>query len=399
MSRAGVRRAMAGGLLAAMVLLAGCWDRVEVNDLENVSGVAFDTAPRGGYLVTASIVLPQNLPTPGGGGGVGGEAGPTAAVLSAAGPTVGEAIANLSQMLSGRIFWGQTRVILIGGPLARRGIDPVLDFFLRGRSPRLRTDLAVTPGDAGALLRLGPPLRVPATDVLFEHLRQGLDPRAFVYQVAESELTASDAILLPRVVGAAAPSSGAGNSQETSAQTASPQTFVFGGAGIFHHGRLVGWVDPVETMGALWVLGPRRPEMVRLRAPGGAELALRVNTSHLQRKAVRLPDGAVAVAIEVDVGASVEEVDAGSPPLDDPRYLQAVSDDLQRVIRRSVVQAWRVMRQRRVDFLQFGRLIAAYQPGVWRQLYARWPAELGRVPLVLQIHAEVRFTGNLRWLP
>jgi spore germination protein KC len=388
-------------LLLGLLALAGCWDREEVNDLQVVSGVAFDAAPGGGTQVTVSIVLPQNLPAAGSGGGVGNQSAPTAALLTAEGPTLGEAVERLAQMVPGRLFWGQTRVVIVGEGLARRGIEPVVDFFLRSRTTRLLTDMVVTPGSGAALLAEAPPLRVPATDVLFEHLRRGQDVRAFVYRVAESKLTASDAILLPRVRVVPEAGGDAGGSGQTggASQAVRVGTFLFGGAGIFRHARLVGWLDERQEVGAMWVLGEWHPEQVVLQAPDGARLGVRIQRAGVRRSARRLPDGRVGVEFRVDVAAAVHEVDRGTPPLADPGYVQALSVALARGIRGDVADALGVLRRQDVDFLGIGRTLAAYQPAAWRRLRDRWPADLDQVPVLVEVRAQLHGTGNLGWLP
>jgi spore germination protein KC len=397
--------------LAGALLLSGCWDRVELNDLEVISGAAFDAAPGGGMQVTVSLILPQNLPS-GGGGEAAGTGAPTAAVLSAAGPTIGDAVTRLAEMVSGRLFWGQTRVVLIGQDLARRGVDPVLDFFLRARTPRLRTDVLVVPGNAGVLLQVGPPLRVPATDTIFEHLRQGIDPRAYMFEIAESRLTAGDAMLVP-TVRAARPAPGgagsggaggaaggaAGGGGPSEGQTVTPELFRFGGAAILHAGQLAGWLDPAQTQGAQWLLGRMHQAVVRVQAPDGSEVGVRISAVRVLRRAVAAPGGQAAIEVQIDANAAVEQVDRGAPPLNDPRYLLALSDQLDRRIVSDADQALQVMQRSGIDFLHFGRLVAAYRPSLWRHLYPTWPAALAELPVQLRVRAHVRSTGNLLWLP
>jgi spore germination protein KC len=385
-----VALALAGGLL-----LAGCWDRVEINDLEVISGAAFDAAPAGGIQVSVSLILPQNLPSGSSSQGLTGGS-PTAAVLSATGPTIGAAVAHLAELVSGRLFWGQTRVVLIGGALARRDIAPVVDFFLRARTPRLRTDVLVTPGNAGSLLRLGPPLRVPATDVIFEHLRQGIDTRAYVYAIAEASLTAGDAIIVPEVTAAQPAPAGGGGTGGPESQTTTPEVFRFGGAALLHRERLVGWLNPVQAEGARWLLGRMGETAVRVTAADGTEVDLRVSGTSTSRRAVAEPDGEAAVEVQIDVNAAVEQVDRGAPPLSDPRYLLTLSDLLARQVESASEQALQVMRRSGVDFLGFGRLVAAYQPSLWLRLDPGWPADLARVPVLLRVRGHVRHTGNVQ---
>ncbi len=384
--------------LAVLVLLSlalsGCWDRVELADLDLVSGVAFDAVPNGGFRITASIVLPQNLTGAGGAGGAGGGGGgPAEAVVSATGATIGEAIAALGQGLPGHIFWGHTRVILIGEGLARRGVQPVLDFFLRSPETRLATDLLVVRGEAGPLLQLSPPFRVPGTDVLYEHLRRQREPRAFIYEVAQSIRTASGATLIPEVhVGPPAPggSPGGGGSGGATA----PPTLVFCGTGVLQRGRLTGWLNETQMRGAMWLLGTTRRATVELNSPRGT-VTVAVDKVHIHRRAVRLAGGVPAVRIRIAAEGMVGEVDRGKVPLQDPQYLIQLSNILAASIRGEADAALAAARSEDVDFLQFGRLVAADQPALWNPVHSTWRQIFPTLRVVITVLAHVRYVGNL----
>jgi len=391
-------RRRAAALLALVCLtlvLSGCWDRIELADLDMVSGVAFDAAPNGGFRVTVSIVLPQNLATGGGVGGAGGgSAGPSEAVVSGTGATIGEAITAIGRGLPGHIFWGHTRVVLIGEAAARRGIQPVLDFFLRSPATRLATDLLVVRGEAGPLLQVSPPYRVPGTDVLYEHLRRQREPRALVYEVAQSLLTTSGASLIPEVqVGRPAPGGSAGGGGGSGGAT-SPTALLFTGAGVLQRGRLVGWLNEDQMRGAMWLLGTARQGTVALRSPQGS-VSVHINRVRIHRQAVRLADGSPAVRIRIDAEDVVSQVDAGNPPLGDPRYLLQLSNALAASIRGSADLALAAARAEDVDFLEFGRLVAADQPGIWGRVHGDWPGIFPRLPVVIAVRAHVRQVGNL----
>ena len=62
------RRSGRPALIVALVLslvLGGCWDRIEVNDLAIVQGVALDRASEGMIEVTVSIAAPARITPPG----------------------------------------------------------------------------------------------------------------------------------------------------------------------------------------------------------------------------------------------------------------------------------------------------------------------------------------------
>jgi spore germination protein KC len=107
-------------LLAAAVvlLLSGCWSRIEVNDLAIVDIIAMDREENGNWRISLQIVTPQRIAQPGGQGGQAGSRRPFL-VVSDTGPTALDAIRKLQLQLPRRIFLAHANVILVGEALAR----------------------------------------------------------------------------------------------------------------------------------------------------------------------------------------------------------------------------------------------------------------------------------------
>ncbi len=389
--------------LCAGLILAGCWDGIVLTGLELVTAAAFDAAPAGAMRVTLSIVLPASLQSPTGGGTGASTNSPATATVSAEGGTLEEAVSALALQLPGHIFWGHTRVILIGAGLATRGIAPVVDFLMRSRATRLSTDMVVTRGLAASVLTASPAYRTPGSDALFDALRRRFVARAPVYEVAQSLVTPTSGILIPEVEvsqpspPAGGPSGGGGSG--TTGSSTTPTGFAVAGAGAFQGGRLRDWLTQSQVRGALWLLGRTLESVVRLDAPNGVVVSVKLTGARFNRDAIRLPGGEAAIQVQVDAQDALTQVDAGSPPLGSAKYLLLLSHLLDTRIRQQADAALSLARTDGVDFLGFGRLMAEYQPVFWQRVHTDWPATFPEVPVVLQVRSHVRTTGNLVNLP
>ncbi|MBX6351556.1 MAG: GerAB/ArcD/ProY family transporter [Clostridia bacterium] len=156
-SAAGVR-AVGLALAAASLFASGCGDVQDVNQRTLVYAVGLDAAPGGAVSVSLHYMSPHTAIGGGGGGGAGGgggggPAGLTPVTDSATAATVGGALDALRTAIPGGLFLGSVRVILIGEDLARRGIGPVLDHFIRTPREPVTTWVAVAQGRAEDLLR------------------------------------------------------------------------------------------------------------------------------------------------------------------------------------------------------------------------------------------------------
>jgi spore germination protein KC len=226
-----------------LILLSGCWDRTEVNDLALIVGLGIDQTKDGQIMLTVEVIVPKAI---GGGGqmmgGGGGGEGETI-VKSGTGATVADAISNLQEKLSRRVFWGHTKVIVFGEKAAKAGIRQHLDFLGRNPQTRLRSNVLVSKGTAKSVLELIPPIEESSSEVMRE--------------LSESQLllrvTAKDALqMLSGDAGAAAlpmvkilpPAKG---KKEL-------QTIAFiQRTAIFKKDKMIGDIDDQLTRGVLWL--------------------------------------------------------------------------------------------------------------------------------------------------
>jgi spore germination protein KC len=142
-------------VLASMLLLSGCWDRTEINDVAFVLSTALDLEKDGQVRLTVLIPLPGQMGGQGGGGG--GTSGDKSYYLdSEVGPTYRDAHMKLQRRMSRRMFLAHRRTILVGEELARQGIRDVFDSSPRSPETRMSTYMIVTKGKAYEMLEASP---------------------------------------------------------------------------------------------------------------------------------------------------------------------------------------------------------------------------------------------------
>lgn len=154
------RLSLVAAALLLFPLLAGCWDRRELEELAFVLALGLDRAPQG-IEVSAMLAIPNRMAGGGGGdadGGGGGGEENVVAVTSIAAPTIPEAMNLLNAYTSRAISLEHAKVLVVGRELAeRQGLGEVLDFLDRNRAIRATMAVAISQGTAQQLLsRLHP---------------------------------------------------------------------------------------------------------------------------------------------------------------------------------------------------------------------------------------------------
>ncbi|MEI7024620.1 Ger(x)C family spore germination protein [Paenibacillus sp. y28] len=177
------------------LLLTGCWDRREINDVAFVLGTAIDKE-EDGYRVSILIPLPGNMGgTSGGGGGSGGKNPYT--VKSEVAKTPREAIMKLQLGLSRNLFFAHRRVMLLSEEVVKEGIEPLMDSVTRIPENRLTTLMAVTKGKAHDFLSADIKLERFATEQIRELLISESTLKASVKDVVSEINQVGKDILFP----------------------------------------------------------------------------------------------------------------------------------------------------------------------------------------------------------
>ncbi|MCY7972889.1 Ger(x)C family spore germination protein [Bacillus spizizenii] len=136
--------------LLVCILLAGCWDRTEINDIAFVVSSAIDKK-KDQYRVAMQIPLVGQLGGQTGGGG-GTASSKTWYVDSTSGTTIKEANNKLQTSLSRTINTSHRRTVLIGEDMARDGVAPVFDILTRNPQNRLTALILISRGEARDIL-------------------------------------------------------------------------------------------------------------------------------------------------------------------------------------------------------------------------------------------------------
>ncbi|MDI3508386.1 MAG: spore germination protein [Clostridiales bacterium] len=131
-------------MLALSLMLTGCWDAKQLQDMYMSYGIGIDTAENQPNMVTVTLTAPTL--TEG--------AKEQLQILSSQGHSIDEAINDMQAKSHQIISVAHDRVLVIGEQAAKNGISEYLDTFVR--NPSIRNDMYVTvaKGKAEELLNI-----------------------------------------------------------------------------------------------------------------------------------------------------------------------------------------------------------------------------------------------------
>jgi spore germination protein KC len=365
-----------------LILLSGCWDRTEVNDLTLIVGLGIDQKKDGQIMVTVELVVPKSI---GGGqmmGGGGGGVGETI-IRSGTGTTVADAISNLQEKLSRRVFWGHTKVIVFGEKAAKAGIRQHLDFLSRNPQARLRSNVLVSKGTAKSVLELLPPIERSSAEVLRE--------------LSESELllrvTIKDALqMLSGDAGAAALPMVKILQPEKGKKDLETVAFIQRTA-IFKKDKMIGDIDDQLTRGVLWIRNEIKRANITISPKGEkgniTATMIRAHTELVPKYENGKWKMIVKATTEDDIILNGTKLD-----LLNPKYAKMIEKELENATNKRIRDALKkVQKEMKADIFGFAEIFHRKYPREWNRVKNRWDEIFPTVEVVVKTKAYVRRPG------
>ncbi|MBY0013360.1 Ger(x)C family spore germination protein [Paenibacillus typhae] len=355
-------------LMLISMLLSGCWERQELNELAFVLALGIDKADEG-YKITMQVVIPSAISSQSGGGA--GSGGVPVASYSFTASTIYEALRKFNMTVSRSAYMGHIRVLVIGEPLAREGVGPTLDVLKRSREPRMDFYVMVAKGGTAeeALNVLSALDKIPANK-LFNALDKSYKISArtvavtldrfiedLLYQGTNPVLTGVEVIGDPDAGGAKA------NTERTNPKT----KLRYESVAVFKKDKMLGWLSEAEVAGYNYITNNVKKNTGHVKGNADSFVVIEALRSTTRRK-VRIIDGKPHIYLDIEAICNVEEV-TGKERLDAERdILELEKKAEERIVRRMEQSVEQINERFNVDIFGFGKSIFEANPKVWAKL-------------------------------
>lgn len=298
--------------LLCCLLLPGCWDLTEVEQMGLVSVIGVDLAENNNIKIYISEINPQVEAGQAGGGG-GAKSRSPSHLHIITGETVFDAIRRLSMEASHRIFFAHTQVIIFSEELARtRGIRPFIDFFERDAELRRSVWLLIAPkGQLEKIIYTDTPLNTSKGQVLDRIIVMGQRNSFFAVNRLGDFIelfgeTGNEAYTAGVTLTAHSPwedqVSGGIESEKPKIMNVNVQD-----TAVFRGDKLTGWLNDKESRGLLWIEGKVKGGIITTSFEG-KRLSLEILRAESEVKPV-LEGGKMKINIKVKVDSNIHKRD------------------------------------------------------------------------------------------
>ncbi|WP_435922937.1 Ger(x)C family spore germination protein [Paenibacillus sp. DYY-L-2] len=393
--RSSYLRCLPLGLLILLVVTTGCWDRSEVEKLAIVAGLGIDLIPGPEpILLTAQIVNPSGLKKEGGG------SSPPVLTLSSKGVSVTDAMRKFAEISPRRLFYGHTRVVIIGERMARAGLRPINDYLERAPELRRTFWMIVTPKTAKDILSasLGQE-NIPALGIVemiqeFQHSSSAVvaQQKDFLATLTGKSGAAFASKLELVDEAAAGEEEDSGNPSNNSKNK---NQLRLTGTAAFQTDKLAGYLSDAESRGLLWITGRLSGGTVVISCPDDKEDKISLFIERTKSKVTPvIRDGEIKININVDEEASISEITCKNMDISKPDTVKKLEDLQNKEIEERIMMTIKKCQTLKADILQFANAIHTRYPKLWKQKYEEnWPEHFSKMEVSVTVKSKIRRVG------
>lgn len=391
-------------LLCLCLLIAGCWDRRELQDRNFVLGVAIDTAdaglkpdldpeqankvkgvetfvqPHGTKRYRLSLQLYKFAP------GTEEKEESKTYVISNTGESFFEMLRDMLGQTSKSLWFEHVQVIIISeAVLKQAGLTEIVDFFKRDSEMRSRIKIYVTSGTARSFLEYSPPSKeaggVFLADIIRGYARNNhvAGARADLGYTIRYFDTNSN-ILLPRI-------------------EISDKVLKVGGSAVFKKDQFIGYADEYTTAGLVLMYGVEESAVIATECPDhpGQQISFEM-LRHNTRLMPHVEEGKIYFTLDINMYGNLREIQGENRAQNtlDPQYIRKLEAAFAQEVKHNVLYADHFLKEEmRVDCL--GKLAAkmkAYEPIVWEQVKDQWDEIYPSIPIIVSANVNIEQIGS-----
>lgn len=381
------------------LLLSGCWDRRELDEIGIVFAVGLDKDPATKeYSITLQIVRPSVLQQRGG-----GKNEDPVEIFTIKEKTLLQAIRLATRQFDRRPLFSHNKVIVINEELAREGIVPLMDVFRRGNESRELVWYFIAKGTtAKDILSVKMGIESIQGTYMDKIIRQATLENAKSFTVKEYEL--SKKLLTPGiqpVIGVLEITEDKTHEVEKEKKESPKRGIRITSTAVFKKNKLVGYLNPTEARGLNFVIEQNKKGVITLPSlmQQGKMAAIEINNTQ-SRILPEIEGNKFRFIIHVKQEGTLEEIESSGVDYKKNAerkfvdYEQRLNKELKERIEYEITRAVRKAKAFKSDIFGLGQAMYRKYPKIWKSVEKNWDDDVfPNVDITLKVEAHIRRTG------
>ncbi|WP_042436308.1 Ger(x)C family spore germination protein [Faecalispora jeddahensis] len=366
-------------LCSTLLCTTGCWDNRELDSLSIVTGVGIDTSKEPGNLdLSFQIASVQNGSKKEGGGG---EAAPYL-IREAQDRFVLGGIDSLRYGNSRQLFLQHNQVIIFGSDVAKSGVKPYLDSFMRNTETRMEVWVMVAKNDARSIL---------TTETVQDKIPSVALSRMIMNERAISPYSSTNMLqFTSRLVDrSTAPVTLVVERKEEDGL----QSLNFSGMAVFKDDVLVGTMDMYQMQGYILSMGEVNGGSVQLVTElGNADLKI---TKSICKQEIQLDDqGNITFKLKVNTTLTIGALQ-NFRSMDINKVISLVNEKAKEDLETKIKACFAESQRLQADIYGIGAHIHKYHPKEWKTMEDAWASIYPKIRLELEVETNLGSSGKI----
>jgi len=373
-------------------LLSSCWNQKEMTDLAFIMAMGVDKGHGKRFKVSFQIVDPGNVAA----GQSGGGQGLPIAVYSSTGDTITEAARNATKMISRRLYYAHTNLVVVSESIAKKELLNILDALDRDPEFRTTTEMVVARNaraeDIVSTLTLldklpvnkikkeiestetmlGENMSVSVDDFLTGLVSSGKQPILNGYKLTGNKELARTASTL----------------QKTEADA----KLEADGMAVFRRGKLIGWIDHEDARGIIWILNKLKSTDINLTWNGKKAA---VNMAPIRSKtkiSAKINNGKPVINIKIADEGWISEANT-KVDLTDPNEIKKIDEKTEKEIKKQIAKTVKAAQKLKSDIFGFGEIVHRKDPKLWKKIRNDWDNQFAKLEVNVKVDSNIRKEG------
>lgn len=378
-------------LLILSLVLTGCWDRRELNEIAITLALGIDKVDEE-FQLTAQVVVPSEVSMKQSSGRS------TVTLFQATGETIFEAFRKMTIDSPRKIYPGHLRMLVIGEELAKAGVGESLD--LLSRDWELRSDFYVVVAKdktAAEILNVTTPIESIPANKMFNTLKTSEENWAVTKGVTLDELLGDlitdgkDAVLTGiQVFG----NQEVGSSKQNVESITPAAQIQYDYLAVFRQDKLVGWLNESESKGYNYIIDSVKSTVASISCPEEGKVSIEVINSKSELKG-KINKGEPEVNVTIEVEGNVGEVECHID-LKDTKTIDALEKSYEKELKEIVHQTIETLqKQYKSDIFGFGQAIHRSNPKIWKKIKSQWDEIFPELTVNVEVDMKIYHTGTV----
>mgnify|MGYP001028122561 CR=1 FL=1 len=368
--------------LIALILLTGCWDRSEINDIAFVVATGVDKGKKNKFLYSVQIPLPSSMGgagSSGGGGGTSGE-GPFL-VAQGNGGNERQGIEEIQTKLSRRIYLGHRRVHIIGDSLAKEGIKKSLNAIFTQPRSRISTFLLISKGEAVKLLKTQPRMEQYSGEGMREMSKNSINMTA---REALQDLSREGKDMVIPIVNSAGTTKDDKNKKEVQMESFA----------VFKDDKLAFSSNTNESEGILWLFEKMQKKSASFPVAKDEEISVQIFENQTE-PSFKIVDGKPTFLLTVRAAGVLFENEPNYR-IEDPKTYRLIISKMESQIKGQIQAILNHAHSQGIDVFGFGWYLFKNNHQEWEHNWKNdWQKNLPNLKVTVKVDADIQRTTNI----